>query len=106
MVSLGAVSTLCTSVTCGLVIAGMVLNSDPVMWLGAVGLVLSTLGLRVSVKNDEKSQELDRLRNPKVWTDDAWYVPSWIMWAYWALIITAGIVATVLLNRLAELLYQ
>lgn len=76
MVSLGAVSTLCISVTCGFVVAGMVLNSDPVMCLGAVGLALSTLGLRVSVKNDQKSQELDRLRNPRVWTDDGWYVPS------------------------------
>lgn len=103
MVSFGAALTLAMSVSSGAVLAGSVGEIDTIRQLGILGLGLGCLAMVVAIKIEEKRENSDRLRNPKVWAKDASYVPHWVNWTIRIMGLTLILETQITLNNLASL---
>lgn len=91
------------SVSSGAVLAGSAGKIDTVRQLGILGLGLGCLAMIVAIKVEEKREKSDMLRNPKVWSDDASYVPLWVNWTIRIMGLTIALEAQLTMNNLSGL---
>lgn len=103
MVSWGFALTLSISVFAGITVAGMVLDSGMFRWMGIFGTALGSICLAFQLKEDVKRQREGTKKNPRVWCDQAIYVPSWIKWTMRVLLIALAVEAQFTLNKMAGL---
>jgi hypothetical protein len=103
MVSFGGALILAMSVSCGAVLAGSAGEIDTIRQLGILGLGLGCLAMVVAIKIEAKRENLDRLRNPKVWANDASYVPQWAIWTIRIMGLTLVLETQLTMNNIAGL---
>lgn len=103
MVSFGGALTVAMTVSSGAVLAGSAGEIDTVRQFGILGLGLGCLAMIISIMVEEKREKSDMLRNPKVWSDDASYVPRWVNLTIRIMGLTLALEAQLTMNKISGL---
>jgi len=103
MVKWGMVVSILMSTSSGLTVAGMAIESDSCRWLGILGMAIGGLGITLAIKGEARRQKLSNYGSIRVWSDDAWIPPSWVVWTIRVMMLALIVDAQLLLNKIALL---